>query len=132
MLSYVDSVYIAALLNFFTILCFCGLHEVARELENPFTNEPNDIPLVTFQSQFNEALLSMYAGYHPDSWYVFMNTVIFKNILFCILICKNFLFKCLGGKCHALQVQVKVIQYDLMIRQKFTKVFYLLSFKLDV
>merc|ERR1719329_319164 len=69
MLSYVDSVYIAALLNFFTILCFCGLHEVARELENPFTNEPNDIPLVTFQSQFNEALLSMYAGYHPDSWW---------------------------------------------------------------
>ena len=82
MLSYVDSVYIAALLNFFTILCFCGLHEVARELENPFTNEPNDIPLVTFQSQFNEALLSMYAGYHPDSWYVFMNTVISKNFVF--------------------------------------------------
>ena len=69
MLTFVDNVWVAALLNFFTILCFCGLHEVARELENPFSNEPNDLPLVTFQCQFNEALLAMYAGYHPDAWW---------------------------------------------------------------
>jgi len=69
MLSFVDIPWIGALLTFFTILCFCGLHEVARELENPFKNEPNDLPLVTIQAQFNEALLVMYAGYHPDAWW---------------------------------------------------------------
>jgi len=70
MLTFVDNPWIASCLNFFSLLCFCGLHEVARELENPFSNEPNDLPLVTFQCQFNEALLSMYAGYHPDAWWV--------------------------------------------------------------
>lgn len=69
MLSFVDIPWIGALLTFFTILCFCGLHEVARELENPFKNEPNDLPLVTIQAQFNEALLVMYAGFHPDAWW---------------------------------------------------------------
>lgn len=34
--------------------------------ENPFRNVPNEIPLVTLQAQYNEALLTMYAGYHPD------------------------------------------------------------------
>jgi predicted membrane chloride channel (bestrophin family) len=56
-------------LNFFTVACFVGLHEVARELEDPFFNIPNDLPLTTFQAQFNEALLTMYAGFHPDSWW---------------------------------------------------------------
>jgi len=69
MLTFVDPAWLGALLTFFSILCFCGLHEVARELENPFKNEPNDLPLVTIQAQFNEALLVMYAGYHPDAWW---------------------------------------------------------------
>ena len=45
------------------------MHEVARELEAPFQNTPNDIPLTTFQAQFNEALITMYAGYHPDAFW---------------------------------------------------------------
>ena len=67
-LSYVKrNPMLGAIINFFTVLCFCGQHEgkltlqievfpyrsfhddivveVARELESPFTNEPNDIPL---------------------------------------------------------------------------------------
>jgi hypothetical protein len=39
------------------------------DLENPFRNVPNELPLVTFQAQFNEALIIMYAGYHPDSYW---------------------------------------------------------------
>eukprot|EP00591_Stephanopyxis_turris_P017073 CAMPEP_0195535956 /NCGR_PEP_ID=MMETSP0794_2-20130614/45221_1 /TAXON_ID=515487 /ORGANISM="Stephanopyxis turris, Strain CCMP 815" /LENGTH=74 /DNA_ID=CAMNT_0040669235 /DNA_START=109 /DNA_END=333 /DNA_ORIENTATION=- len=50
-------------------MCFVGIHEVSRELENPFQNAPNDLPLTTFQAQFNEALISMYAGYHPDAFW---------------------------------------------------------------
>jgi hypothetical protein len=32
-------------------------------------NVPNDIPLNNFQAQFNEALLTMYMGYHPDAFW---------------------------------------------------------------
>jgi hypothetical protein len=42
------------------------MHEVARELENPFREIPNELPLVTMQAQFNEALITMYSGFHPD------------------------------------------------------------------
>jgi hypothetical protein len=55
--------------NFFTALIFAGLNEVAKELEYPFRCMPNDLPLNLFQAQFNEALLTMFAGYHPDSWW---------------------------------------------------------------
>ena len=67
--SFVNKVALACILNFTTVLCFVGLHEVARELENPFRNVPNDLPLTTFQAQFNEALITMYAGFNPDSWW---------------------------------------------------------------
>lgn len=69
MYGYVNELAFACILNFLTVLCFVGLHEVARELENPFRNVPNDIPLSTYQAQFNEALIVMYAGFHPDSWW---------------------------------------------------------------
>lgn len=55
-------------LNFLTVMAFVGLNEVSRELENPFRNAPNDLPLNLFQSQFNEALMSTLCGWHPDSW----------------------------------------------------------------
>jgi len=56
-------------MNLFSVVCFLGLHEVARELENPFTHVPNDLPLTTYQAQFNEALVTIYAGYNPNSWW---------------------------------------------------------------
>jgi len=63
------SYWLAVLLTFFTTTCLAGLHEVARELENPFRNDPNDLPINTFQAFFNEALYTMYAGYHPDLYW---------------------------------------------------------------
>lgn len=69
MLTYVTDIYFGAALNLLTVMCFSGLHEVARELENPFQNVPNDIPANNFQAQFNEALLTMYMGYHPDAFW---------------------------------------------------------------
>lgn len=68
--SYVNNLAFACILNFVTVMCFVGVHEVARELEQPYRNVPNDLPLTTFQAQFNEALIAMYAGFHPDSWSV--------------------------------------------------------------
>lgn len=67
--QFVLNLALACVLNILTVVCFLGLHEVARELENPFQNAPNDLPLTTFQAQFNEALVTMYAGYHPDAFW---------------------------------------------------------------
>lgn len=69
MLSYVTNAAFGFTLNLFTVMSFVGLHEVARELENPFQNVPNDVPLNNFQAQYNEALLSMFTGYHPDAFW---------------------------------------------------------------
>uniref|UniRef100_A0A7S2Y338 Uncharacterized protein n=1 Tax=Entomoneis paludosa TaxID=265537 RepID=A0A7S2Y338_9STRA len=67
--QYTVEAWVGAVLTFFTITALSGIHEVARELENPFRNVPNEIPLVTLQAQFNEALVTMYAGYHPDHFW---------------------------------------------------------------
>lgn len=67
--SFVNNIYFACAMNFITVLCFLGIHDVARELENPYHNVPNDIPLTTFQAEFNEALVTIYSGFHPDSWW---------------------------------------------------------------
>jgi hypothetical protein len=60
---------IGALLTFLAVTCLAGLHEVARELENPFRNVPNEIPLLTLQAIFNEGLVTLFAGFHPDHYW---------------------------------------------------------------
>ena len=67
--SFVANLVVGCIINFVTVLCFAGLHEVSRELENPFKNVPNDIPLNNLQAQYNEALMVMFTGYHPDSYW---------------------------------------------------------------
>jgi len=64
-----DHPWIGALLTFSIIEIIFGLHEVARELENPFVNVPNDLPLCALQAEFNESLLQLYNGYHPNSFW---------------------------------------------------------------
>jgi len=69
MSTFVTDVYLGVFLNLFSVLCFTGLHEVAREIENPFQNVPNDVPLNNYQAQFNEGLMVMFYGYHPDFYW---------------------------------------------------------------
>lgn len=69
MQSYLTNEIFGFSMNLLTVMCFCGLHEVARELENPFQNAPNDIPVNFFQSEFNEALITMFFGCHPDAYW---------------------------------------------------------------
>lgn len=64
-----EDTYLGAFLTFLTVVCLAGAHEVARELENPFRNVPNEIPLVTLQAQYNEALITLFSGYHPDHFW---------------------------------------------------------------
>lgn len=47
-----------------------GLWEVAKELQDPFKNAPNDLPLNNYQAQFNEALLMMYSGYVVKIYFI--------------------------------------------------------------
>lgn len=68
-LTFVNGIVAAAILNFLTVCVFVGLWQVSNELEDPFRNVPNDLPLNYFQAQFNEALVVMFAGFHPESWW---------------------------------------------------------------
>jgi len=61
--------WLGALLVFLTNTCLFGISEVARELEAPFLNVPNDIPLCTLLAMYNESLISMCSGYHPDHYW---------------------------------------------------------------
>jgi hypothetical protein len=65
--GYVNNLAFALVMNFTTVLCFVGTHEVARELSDPLHTYPNDLPLNNLHAQFNEALISMWAGFHPDA-----------------------------------------------------------------
>ena len=67
--QYVNNLWGGCLLSFLTVTCLVGLHEVARELENPFRNVPNEIPLCTLQAMYNETLVTMFSGYNPDSFW---------------------------------------------------------------
>ncbi len=100
MLTFVNNITVAALLNAMTVGVFfgeflvcvmtcisakilftlkflfsissvitLGLWLVANELEDPFRNAPNDLPLNNFQAQFNEALVCVFAGFHPEAWW---------------------------------------------------------------
>jgi hypothetical protein len=61
--------WVGVLLTFLAVTCLVGLHEVARELENPFRNVPNEVPICTMQASFNEGLLVMFSGYNPDGYW---------------------------------------------------------------
>lgn len=69
MIQWTDDIIIGAMLTFLTVTCLSAIQEVARELENPFRNLPNEIPVVTIQAQYNETLLSIFAGFHPDAYW---------------------------------------------------------------
>lgn len=60
--QYTEDLWTGCVLTFLTVTALSAIHEVARELENPFRNVPNEIPVATLQAQFNEALVTMYAG----------------------------------------------------------------------
>ncbi|KAL7507013.1 hypothetical protein ACHAXN_004238 [Cyclotella atomus] len=67
--QYANQAWLGGTLTFLVVTCLAGLHEVARELENPFRNAPNDIPLCTMLAMYNESLITMFAGFHPDSYW---------------------------------------------------------------
>jgi len=69
MIEYSNKLWLSSVITLMTVTCLAGLHETSRELENPFRNIPNEIPLTTLQAMFNESLLTVYSGYHPDHYW---------------------------------------------------------------
>jgi len=67
--EFANEFYLGGVLTFLTVTALAGMHEVARELENPFRNVPNDIPLNTLLAMYNESLITLYSGFHPDHYW---------------------------------------------------------------
>ena len=67
--QYVGDVWLGAIVTFVSVMCLQSIDEVSKELENPFRNIPNELPVVTYQAEYNEALLTMYSGFHPDAFW---------------------------------------------------------------
>jgi hypothetical protein len=67
--QYIKTDWLGISISFFSVMCLQSIDEVAKELENPFRNIPNELPVVTYQAEFNEALLTIYSGFHPDSFW---------------------------------------------------------------
>ena len=58
-LSTVPSPELAGAMSSLTTLAFVGVYEAARELEDPFVDEPNDLPLRSMLFSFNQSLDAM-------------------------------------------------------------------------
>ena len=47
--AFVDSMWMGIVVNFFCVQSYWCLNEVARDLEDPFVYDPNDLPLSRYQ-----------------------------------------------------------------------------------
>jgi len=47
--AFVDSTWLGIVVNFFCVQSYWCLNEVARDLEDPFVYDPNDLPLARYQ-----------------------------------------------------------------------------------
>ncbi len=47
--AFVDSTWMGIVVNFFCVQSYWCLNEVARDLEDPFIYDPNDLPLARYQ-----------------------------------------------------------------------------------
>lgn len=53
--------------NFLTLVTHFALNELAKDLEDPFIHDPNDLPLVRHHYNFNERLLAVSRSHRPVS-----------------------------------------------------------------
>eukprot|EP00961_Rhodomonas_salina_P173066 2333516-Rhodomonas_salina.1 len=54
-----ESAAMGSVLTFITCLIFIGLYESARDVEDPFVYEPNDLPLAGICHRFNECIVAI-------------------------------------------------------------------------
>lgn len=47
--AFINSTWMGLVVNFLCVQSYWGLNEVARDLEDPFVYDPNDLPLARYQ-----------------------------------------------------------------------------------
>lgn len=55
--AFVSSLLLGILFTFFSCMGFTTIYESSKELEDPFISQPNDLPMLTWQGEFNEMML---------------------------------------------------------------------------
>jgi len=60
--AYVDNVFMSVLLSFVSSAASAALNEVAKEIEDPFGFDPNDLPLKELHEDYNQRVLYLLAG----------------------------------------------------------------------
>ena len=58
--AFVESTWMGIVVNFFCVQSYWCLNEVARDLEDPFVYDPNDLPLARYQVGGFTAFAGMY------------------------------------------------------------------------
>ncbi|KAL3134602.1 hypothetical protein ABBQ38_006433 [Trebouxia sp. C0009 RCD-2024] len=56
--AFINSTWTGLAVNFLSVQSYWCLNEVARDLEEPFVYDPNDLPLARYQYQFNHRILA--------------------------------------------------------------------------
>eukprot|EP01023_Acetabularia_acetabulum_P024927 TRINITY_DN2394_c0_g1_i2.p1 TRINITY_DN2394_c0_g1~~TRINITY_DN2394_c0_g1_i2.p1 ORF type:complete len:530 (+),score=43.52 TRINITY_DN2394_c0_g1_i2:220-1809(+) len=65
--GFIKSTWLACLLTFLAVSTYWTLNEIARDLEDPFWYDPNDLPLAYYQYAFNERILVISRTQRPLS-----------------------------------------------------------------
>ncbi|CAD7698726.1 unnamed protein product [Ostreobium quekettii] len=65
--SYITEDWLAFMLTIFAVMTYYALNEVARDLEDPYVYDPNDLPMARHQYAFNERILSLSGTKRPFS-----------------------------------------------------------------
>ena len=47
--AFIDKLWLAVIIDFFSVQAYWALNEVARDVEDPWVYEPNDLPLARLQ-----------------------------------------------------------------------------------
>ena len=63
--AFTGSIAVCCLTTFFLILTYTMLNEVARDVEDPFHYDPNELPLPQMQYKLNERLLAVTQTQRP-------------------------------------------------------------------
>ena len=69
--AFVDSTWMGIVINFICVQSYWCLNEVARDLEDPFVYDPNDLPLSRYQVLGRLCYMSLYMWLHllwPCCW----------------------------------------------------------------
>lgn len=63
--AYITADWLAFILTVFAVMTYHALNEVARDLEDPFIYDPNDLPMARHQWAFNERILALSGTKRP-------------------------------------------------------------------